>query len=135
MQDHGFAVPVQVRWRDLDAYGHVNHAAVVSYLEIARVELWRSWFGEQGLHGAGLVVVHLTVDYRRQISLYDEVWVGVRVAEARGASFAFGYRVESGGQVAATALSRHACVDPGSGRPRRLPADLHSLLQQHLSPP
>ncbi len=125
-------MPIQVRWRDLDAYGHVNHAAVVSYLEIARVGLWRSWFGDEGLQRAGLVVVHLDVDYRRQIALYDEVRVSVGVAETRGATFTFDYRVWRGDGIAATALTRHACVRPDSGRPTRIPADLRALLQQHL---
>ena len=36
-------VPVTVRWSDLDAYGHVNNAAVVTLLEEARVAaLWRT---------------------------------------------------------------------------------------------
>ena len=30
-------IPVQVRWSDLDAYGHVNNAAMLSLLEEARV--------------------------------------------------------------------------------------------------
>jgi acyl-CoA thioester hydrolase len=133
VRDHTFEVPIQVRWRDLDAYGHVNHAAVVSYLEIARVELWRSWFGDQGLQGAGLVVVGLSVDYRRQIALYDEVRVSVGVAEARRATFAFDYRVSSGDLLAASALTRHACLRADNGRPTRIPADLRRLLQQHVS--
>lgn len=30
-------VPIQVRWSDLDAYGHVNNAAMLTLLEEARV--------------------------------------------------------------------------------------------------
>ena len=31
-------VPVQVRWADLDAYGHVNNAAAFTLLEEARID-------------------------------------------------------------------------------------------------
>jgi acyl-CoA thioester hydrolase len=30
-------IPVPVRWTDLDAYGHVNNAAMVRLLEEARI--------------------------------------------------------------------------------------------------
>lgn len=30
-------IPMSVRWRDMDAMGHVNNAKYVSYLEEARV--------------------------------------------------------------------------------------------------
>jgi len=45
MHGYAFECPIQVRWRDLDALGHVNNAAIVSYLETARTELWRERFG------------------------------------------------------------------------------------------
>ena len=31
-----FERPVDVRWRDVDALGHVNHAVFLTYLEEAR---------------------------------------------------------------------------------------------------
>src|SRR5690606_33457177 len=34
---HLARVPISVRWRDMDAMGHVNNAKYVSYLEEARV--------------------------------------------------------------------------------------------------
>ena len=37
------AVPVRVRWSDLDAYGHVNNAALLTLLEEARVSAF--WAG------------------------------------------------------------------------------------------
>ena len=36
------AVPVQLRWGDVDAYQHVNNAAMLQLLEEARIEaFWR----------------------------------------------------------------------------------------------
>jgi len=32
-------VPLQIRWRDLDALGHVNNAVYVTYFEQARMAM------------------------------------------------------------------------------------------------
>ncbi|NLT25286.1 MAG: acyl-CoA thioesterase [Microbacteriaceae bacterium] len=42
-----FHVPIHVRWRDLDAYGHVNNATLFTLLEEARIAaFWRDPSGE-----------------------------------------------------------------------------------------
>ncbi|MCA1835401.1 MAG: thioesterase family protein, partial [Actinobacteria bacterium] len=56
-----FSTDVAVRWSDMDVFGHVNNACVVTLLEEARTELL---FGEGTQRGAqtlanGVVVVEL----------------------------------------------------------------------------
>jgi len=121
-----FACPIQVRWRDVDALGHVNNAVIVTYLETARAELWRERFG--GGTAIPFMVARLEVDYRRQIALDDRVWVGVRVSGLRGARYSFEYRVEANGELAAEAVTVMAHVRPGERRPSRIPDDLRARL-------
>jgi len=73
MDGYPFACPIQVRWRDVDALGHVNNATIVTYLETARTELWRERFG--GGTAIPFVVARVEVDYRRQLGLDDRVRV------------------------------------------------------------
>ncbi len=120
-----FVTPVQVRWRDLDANGHVNNAAIVSYLETARTELWRQRFG--GGTSIPFVVRRLHVDYRRPITLDDPVQVGLAVADLRGASYSFVYRVEAAGALAAEGTTQMAHVD-GRGRPTRMATAMRDRL-------
>ena len=126
MNGYAFQCPIQVRWRDVDALGHVNNAAIVTYLETARTELWRERFG--GGSAIPFVVARVEVTYRRQIRLDDEVWVGLRVDGLRGAQYAFEYRVEANGDLAAEASTLMAHVRPGEARPSRIPADLRERL-------
>lgn len=128
MDGFPFTCPIQVRWRDLDAYGHVNNATFATYLETARAELWRERFG--GLTGADspFVVARLEVDYRRPVTLDHRVAVGLRVEEVRGASFTLAYRVEADGQLAARARTVHAFVDPVTGWPQRVPDTIREAL-------
>ena len=60
-----FAVEVAVRWSDMDAYGHVNHARMVTLLEDARTELFYNEMPRRGLGRItdGIVVSRLTVEY------------------------------------------------------------------------
>ena len=38
-----FHVNIQTRWRDLDAFGHVNNAVFATYIETARGTLFKRW--------------------------------------------------------------------------------------------
>jgi acyl-CoA thioester hydrolase len=122
-----FVVPIQLRWRDVDALGHVNNATVVTYVETARTVLWREHFG--GGSAIPFVVARLELSYRRQITIDDRVEVGLRVADLRGARFTFVYRIEANGELAADASTVMGHIQPGAIRPSRIPADLLEKLR------
>lgn len=126
MDGYAFECPIQVRWRDVDALGHVNNAAIVTYLETARTELWRARFG--GGSAIPFVVAKVEVVYRRQIRLDDVVEVALRVSGLRGAQYTFEYVVTANGGVAAEASTLMAHVRPGEVRPSRIPDDLRGRL-------
>lgn len=131
MKGYPFECTIQVRWRDVDALGHVNNAAIVTYLETARTELWRERFG--GGSDIPFVVARVEVLYRRQIRLDDRVRVGVKVSDLRGARYTFRYRVEANGDLAAEALTLMAHLVPGHSRPSRIPDDLCARLRTLLN--
>jgi acyl-CoA thioester hydrolase len=130
MDGYPFSCPIQVRWRDLDAFGHVNNATFASYLEMARTEAWTALFGGRDALGIPFFVKQLEINYRRPIGLEDEVRVWLRVSETRGASFTFEYVVEAGGKVAAEAMTLLACVDKKTGRPVPIEASVQATLEK-----
>jgi len=129
MDGYPFFCPIQVRWRDLDAFGHVNNATFASYLEMARTEAWTSLFGGRDALAIPFFVKRLEIDYRRPIGLGDDVGVWLRVGETGGASFTFEYLVEAGGEVAAEAVTRLACVDKTTGKPVPIEAGVRATLE------
>jgi acyl-CoA thioester hydrolase len=133
MDGYPFSCPIQVRWRDLDAFGHVNNATFASYLEMARTEAWNKLFGGRDAMDIPFFVKRLEIDYRRPVGLDDEVRVWLRVGETRGASFTFEYVVEAGGEVAAKAVTRLACVDKQTGRPAPIAPDVRAKLESLCS--
>ncbi len=128
MDNYPFSCPIQVRWRDLDALGHVNNATFASYLETARTEAWIELFPDRGVLEIPFFVKRIEIDYKRPIGLEEKVRVWLRVGELRGASLTFEYIVEVGGEVAAEAVTRLACVDD-TGRPTRMDPDLRTTLE------
>lgn len=61
---------IALRWRDMDAYGHVNHAVFLTYLEEARGAAYRHVL--RGVAGAaGFVVARVAIDYRRELRRED----------------------------------------------------------------
>jgi acyl-CoA thioester hydrolase len=128
MDGYHFSCPIQVRWRDLDAFGHVNNATFASYLEMARTEAWIQLFGGRDALEIPFFVKRLEIDYRRPVGLEEDVQVWLRVGEIRGASFVFEYLVEAGGEVAAEAMTRLACVEK-TGRPVPIEAEVRATLE------
>jgi acyl-CoA thioester hydrolase len=60
---------IEIRWRDLDPYGHVNHAVFLTYLEEVRDEWLIGAVGEDAL---GYVVARVEIDYRRELTQRDD---------------------------------------------------------------
>lgn len=73
-----FEHPVDVRWRDVDALGHVNHAVFLTYFEEGRDAFFKQAFGGE----PDYVVARLEVDLRAEVR-YPERRVTVRLAVER----------------------------------------------------
>lgn len=122
-----FAVEVAVRWSDMDAYGHVNHARTVTLLEEARTELFYNEMPRRGLDRItdGIVVSRLSVDYLQPVVFNGEpIRVELWVTDVRAASFVLRYAVRGrlDPRVLATAETTMVPYDVRAERPRRLSA-------------
>ena len=65
---------VDVRWRDIDALAHVNHAVFLTYLEEARDAFYAQLLGSEPIY----VVVRLEVNLRAEVR-YPDRRVTVRI--------------------------------------------------------
>jgi acyl-CoA thioester hydrolase len=73
-----FVHPVDVRWRDVDALGHVNHAVFLTYLEEARDAFYSRVLGGDPMY----VVVRFEVDLRAEVR-YTDRQITVHIAAER----------------------------------------------------
>jgi acyl-CoA thioester hydrolase len=98
-----FSKTLEIRWRDIDALGHVNNAVYLTYFEIARTALWLDMTGGADSRDVGFIVVRAEVDFRQQIAL-EPIEIRVRIGDMRTTSFDTVYeiRTSNGQQIAAT---------------------------------
>jgi acyl-CoA thioester hydrolase len=101
MSDYRFFHPITVRYGDLDPQGHVNNAAIITYLEQARVSYIRHlnlWDGKSFLE-IGIILARVELDYKAPILITDQVEVGVKVSRMGNKSLDMDYlirEIESG---------------------------------------
>ena len=118
MKGFPFSCPVEVRYGDIDAMNHVNNAVYVSYLELARVRLWRERFDFVGsARDIPIILARVAVDYRTPIDLNDAIEIGVGVRHIGRTSFTFAYRIEASGRLAAEAETVQVHYDYAAGKP------------------
>ena len=124
-------VTIPIRWRDVDAYGHVNNAVFLNYLEEARDRLVETLFGERAWD---FVVARVAIDYRSELNQADrEVLVRCRVTGFGTSSVRTAERVlAADGRLSAEAESVVVARDPESGRSRPLTEDEKATLQRSI---
>ena len=150
-------VPVPVRWTDLDAYGHVNNAAMVRLLEEARIAAFWQPPAEQialgaqqppaalPISGAGAelstVIASQRVEYVRQLDhRRDGVVVRLWLSRIGGASLTADYLVltrddPEGAAPYARARTVMVLVDAETGSPVRLDAEVRASLRAFTGEP
>jgi acyl-CoA thioester hydrolase len=148
-------VPTPLRWSDLDAYGHVNNARMLSLLEEARIQaFWVSDDTTEHAVGASTAVLDATpgaetvtliarqeveylapIPYQRQ-PLDIELWIG----HMGGASLDVCYEVHSPVGVEPRTLYTRATttivlVDAATERPRRMTDAERAAWEPYLEEP
>ena len=59
--DFPFQHTVQTRWKDMDSFRHVNNANYLTYIEDARLSLFKRW--GLGIEKKSLIVASIKIDY------------------------------------------------------------------------
>lgn len=91
------STPMTVRWRDLDAFNHVNNSKYLSYLEEARLR-WMLSVPGQGLDDdVAPVVAAAHLNYRRPIEWPAEIVIELFVERLGNTSLSVGHRITAAG--------------------------------------
>ena len=127
--DYNYAHRLRVRFAETDAMGIVHHSRYLPYLEEARVEYLRALghpYHELRAEGVDYAVLEAFVQYRSPLRFDDEVTVHLVMAATTRATFQMAYLLTVDGEVRATAVTVHGCVNH-QGRPVRMPEWLLEL--------
>lgn len=123
--------PVEVRFADLDAYGHVNSAKFITYLETARTKMFMEQF--KGLLDQGILflVAKVECEYKKPLLLQPQVLVDVEPVKVGNSSFELGYTVHNGkGDVYALAKTVMVTFSMKEGKPVRVPEETKKMFEE-----
>lgn len=135
----------RVALHDTDAAGVVFFGHLFRHLHDA-FEHWMDQLGypvDQLIRGGEILLplTHAEADYRAPMRHGDRIVIELALSQLGDTYFALGYHClrldedreyTNGGKLAATALTRHCCIDPECHQSRPLPDSLAQALRLHL---
>jgi acyl-CoA thioester hydrolase len=90
-----YTLDIESRWRDMDAFNHVNNASYLGYIEEARVRWFKSlstdWAGET----SAPVMASVTVNYKRPAHWPETLRIELFAERVGGKSLTLGHRIAS----------------------------------------
>ena len=119
-----FVAAIAVRWRDLDAFNHVNNSTFLTYLEEARLQWLASvpgtWFDEHAMP----VLAASSLNYRAPVSWPGALRVELACGRLGTSSLTLTHRVSDGADATRLYCDGEVVMvwmDPASGRSVPLP--------------
>ncbi len=124
--------PIQTRWMDNDAYGHVNNVVYYSYFDTA-VNRWLIDAGALDIQKGRVIglVVETHCNFFASAAFPQRLEAGLRVAHLGRSSVRYevGIFAEGAAETAAAGHFTHVYVDHATRRPVALPPPLLAALQ------
>ena len=65
-------MPVQIRFSDVDQYGHMNNSSYFSIYDLAKTSYMRDVFGDKEWNTLGIVVANINADFLAPVSFFRE---------------------------------------------------------------
>ncbi|HTA64848.1 MAG TPA: thioesterase family protein [Xanthomonadaceae bacterium] len=124
-----FRTELSVRWRDLDAFNHVNNAMYLRYLEEARLRWLLTLEGPWMDENVAPVVASALLNFKRPISWPEDVIVELFVDRIGNSSFTLGHRIWSAKDASMLYCDGHIVMvwfDKRSGKSAPLPESVRA---------
>ncbi|GIQ76877.1 acyl-CoA thioesterase [Bradyrhizobium sp. ma5] len=116
----------KLRNADTDQFRHVNNAAIASFLEGGRMELFAEPAISRLMDGLNVVVGRLTIEFHSEVFYPGEVNIGSTVTSVGRSSFEVLQGVFRAGACVASATA--SCVLLQAGKPHAIPDDIRRHL-------
>jgi acyl-CoA thioester hydrolase len=118
----------RVRFRDLDALGHVNNAVFLTYIESARVAFLVDLGAATTPEDMAIIVARIEIDFRAPVGFGEEVEIEVRASRFGDKSFDLDYELRVDGKIVAEAKSVLVGYDYDKGETVTIPDDWRARL-------
>ncbi|MBL0047923.1 MAG: acyl-CoA thioesterase [Bacteroidetes bacterium] len=84
---------IQIRFVDLDQFGHVNNAIYLSYLEVSRLPYFDNIIGTIDWLNEGIILAKAEIDYKIPILLKDQIKIKTWCSRMGSKSFDLSYSI------------------------------------------
>jgi acyl-CoA thioester hydrolase len=130
LSDFPIVITTDLRWGDMDAFGHVNNTLFLRYFEMARVAHFEA-IGFDRAEGTGPILGHVTCRYIRPLTHPDRIRMGARVTEVGEDRFTQEYVLVSVTQDRVAAVGEGVVVayDYDQGRRGVLPEEVKARIR------
>jgi len=124
-----FSMPLELRWRDLDAFQHVNNSNFLTYLEEARIRwfgsLEKEWVNDEMMP----LLAAVQINYKMPIPYPADVVVELYADKVGNTSCTVGHRIASadGATLYADGHVVMVWINPQTGRPIPLPEAIREM--------
>jgi len=129
---YALAVPIEVRFKDIDSMGHVNNAVYFTYFENARIAYWKAVGVNRPKGEVTYVLARAECDFESPATMDDRLVCHTRVASFGRTSFTFEFllRAEPGGRVVAHGKTVQVIYDYAARAARPLEEDLKEAIRR-----
>lgn len=86
-------MPVQLRFSDVDQFGHVNNSVYFSLFDMCKTKYIFDALGQDSFQNIGVVVAHINADFIAPIFYQDEVVIQTAIQHIGNKSFTLYQRV------------------------------------------
>jgi len=118
---------VDVRWGDMDAFGHVNNSVYATYIEEARLRWFATIEGGWNDERIGPVVAANTINFRLPIGWPESLTITLWTERLGNSSVSLGFRmVGKAGTHYADGSTVLVWIDKSAGKSIALPAGVRA---------
>ena len=121
--------PIQMRFADIDSFGHVNNIAQQSYFDLGKAEffaeLWRLVPEQQQVTA---MIVSVQNDFLRQILWGDDVSVITSIEAVGTKSLTFSQQIVRGEELCSRSRTVMVCYDKEAQEPVPVPAEWREFI-------
>lgn len=126
--------PIQIRFNDLDAYGHVNNSVYAHYYDLGKesyfADTLKAIFFQQSVV---VIIAHIEFDFIEPIHYGDNIVIETRIAKVGNKSLKFEQRAVNtdNGHVISMGKSVMVCVDSKTHQSVEVPPTYREVFERY----
>ena len=133
MNDKSLFLPIQIRFNDIDPWGHVNNAVYQNYFDLGRMQFFDTTFGESWIkRESGLIIARTETDFLAPVFLNDSVGVVTSLKRLGNKSLTLQHELidQNTKEVKVRSLAVMVCMDYEAGESIIIPNDWREVLEE-----